>query len=161
MDLRGAGGTERLGHTSWSQLLQLASEYGWQPAGTQENESLLRSRLEAGGVPEDEIDRKAALAMLEWDGDYWCNNYQIVTHEDAQNLAEALVRALEELPADNLLDVYEEKMAVTTNAGDEIVVATLPSIIADEAKPVDYWSGSAARIRKLITFFEAGSFMIG
>ena len=161
MDLHGEGGTERLNNTSWYQLLRLASEYGWQPAGTQENEDFFRMRLEASDMPEDEIERTVALSKLEWDGDYFFNNYQIVTDDDARGLAEALTRALEELPSDNLLEVYEEKMAVTTNTGKEIVVATLPSIIADEAKPAHYWSGSAARIRGLITFFEAGSFMIG
>ncbi len=35
MDLRGVGGIERFGVTSWRMLLTLAHEYGWEPAGTE------------------------------------------------------------------------------------------------------------------------------
>ena len=132
-------------------------------------------------MPEDELDRKVALALLEWDGNYWHNSDQIVTDDDARELAAALTRALEELPADNLLSAYEVTIPFF-EVGPEPdektlgILKALPSLfikdgmltgvgltegVADLAKPSHYWSGKAERIRGLITFFEAGSFMIG
>ena len=182
MDLHGAGGTERLSIAAWGQLLDLASEYGWQAVGTEMNEESFRRYLEfVAGVPKDELDSKYALALLEWDGNYWHNSDQIVTDADARGLAEALTRALEELPPDKLLDAYEvtiplfevgpepdEKVLQILKAlpsmsiKDGVLVAVgLTDGAAYEAKPTHYWSGHTERIRQFITFFEAGSFMIG
>ena len=84
MDLRGAGGTERFSVTSWWKVLQLAQEYGWQPTGTQAPTFTL-----ADGTVE---------AVEGWSGTYLSNSYQRVGDEDAANIAEALRRALGDIP---------------------------------------------------------------
>lgn len=59
---------------SWRSVLQIAQRYGWKPAGT---------------VDQDEP---------EWDSTYFSNDGQTVTTEDATALADALERALDDIP---------------------------------------------------------------
>src|SRR6266545_6571402 len=68
---------------SWRRRLTLATLYGWTPAGTQapDDDSLLGMH----GTPD-------------WDGRYFPGVGQHVTEADARALAEALERALPDLP---------------------------------------------------------------
>lgn len=61
---------------AWFKVLQLALAYGWQPMGT----------TPPRGVP------KAS-----WEGGYLSNRRQQITATDAQQLAEALQRAVEDM----------------------------------------------------------------
>jgi hypothetical protein len=65
---------------SWPRLLDLARLYGWKPMGTQ-NELWLQ----------EENDE-------DWDGDYCTNDGQIVLSEDAAALADALEKAVVDIP---------------------------------------------------------------
>jgi hypothetical protein len=89
MDLTNkAGGTERFSNASWREILMLAYEYGWKPAGT-----------EAGAWidPETgELNKQLSPDPDEWDGDYFSNSFQWVTEEDAASIADALERALKD-----------------------------------------------------------------
>lgn len=73
MDLMGFGTTEHLSQSFWLAVLEMASSFGWEPAGTR---------------PQDAFDD-------EWDAmNYWSNDYQEVSDADAKALGEALNRAL-------------------------------------------------------------------
>ncbi len=75
--LRGAGGTLDMSHQLWNDVLEIAWQCDWEPAGT------IR--------PRGETD-------LNWDGTYLSNDWQTVTEEDAMNIAAALERALVSYP---------------------------------------------------------------
>jgi hypothetical protein len=78
-DIIGQNGTYfYVNNTGWAALLQLAVQYGWEPAGTQ-----------APGF----MARGHAIASKDWDGSYTFNDGQTVTDTDAKALAAALRRA--------------------------------------------------------------------
>jgi hypothetical protein len=70
-------------YSDWSQLLQLAEDYGWQPDGTIQMD-----------LKTDEVRPER--------GGYFTSDYQRVTDTDAANMATALERALPDITgADN------------------------------------------------------------
>lgn len=73
---------------TWGKVLQLAERYGWTAQGTQSAQL-----YEADGSPvySDEI-------LNSWDGGYCSNDLQTVTAEDSAALADALERALPDIP---------------------------------------------------------------
>jgi hypothetical protein len=81
----------------WPELLALAYVYGWQPTGTLEPFSY------------DPIEDYESLCGCLWDPmEYAADAYQWVKEEDAANMADALERALEDLPADlNQQEIHE------------------------------------------------------
>jgi hypothetical protein len=74
-DLTGKIGSFHWKGAGWAAVLSCAEEYGWKPAGTQ---------------PPRRV--KAA----EWEGSYDTNDGQLVSTEDASNLASALQSALDD-----------------------------------------------------------------
>lgn len=78
VDLHGAGGYFRWTNLGWSSVLTLAEYYGWQPIGT--------------GPPR-------GILKAEWSGDYCSNDGALFYARDANRLADALERAIHELPA--------------------------------------------------------------
>ena len=85
-------GKTYLNHTgmSWVIKLNLAVEYGWEPTGTEHP-----AWRNSDGTPSDRwVDPE------DWDGSYFGNEVQYVTPSDAENLAKALERTIEELPGD-------------------------------------------------------------
>ena len=82
-------GGEHFTHTGWRWVLNLAIEYGWQPAGTEPPDY---GWLLAGTASPDGNDRS-------WDGGYCSNDFQKVTESDARALGEALLRAVAVLDA--------------------------------------------------------------
>jgi hypothetical protein len=66
--------------------------------GTIANEDLIRFELEHSGAPPERIDRMVASEARSWGGHYFHNEWQIVRREDAAGLAEALERALPDIP---------------------------------------------------------------
>lgn len=85
VDLHGAGGYFPLNWNAWCALLDLAQANGWKPAGT------LVTDLDLDCVADDPAT---------WDGSYTQNEYQIVTEDDAHNMADALERGLKKLQSD-------------------------------------------------------------
>ncbi len=67
----------------WPLILHLAENYGWKPAGT------VWGYLDK---PENVV----------WDGNYWSNDFQMVTEDDAANLGEALESAIKDMHYANL-----------------------------------------------------------
>ena len=68
---------EKFSFVLWSKLLSLAQLYGWKPIGTVDQE-----------------DRLSIAKGKPWDGNYFTNEGQWVTSEDADACADALERAL-------------------------------------------------------------------
>jgi len=80
MDITGKGRVS-FSHGSWSEILKTALEYEWQPVGT---------------LAPQELDLEGNVHTYKnWDGNYSSNEYQTITEEDAENLANALYKALE------------------------------------------------------------------
>ncbi len=134
MDLSGAGGEFRWNFFSWPRLLQIAEEYGWEPAGTTVD-------------PHDEEE----MPHGRWSGGYTSNDAQTVTAEDARNLADALERALPDIPDEDVLAHLKNEMGCIRMAPD-------PPDIDD----LDWFCGpdSKEHIRQFIRFCRAGSFRI-
>jgi hypothetical protein len=86
MILQGAGVEFSASVFDWGQILRLAQAYGWQPAGTVIDEGDLCN-----------------FPNGRWDGGYQTNDYQRVTADDARNIANALDRALNDLPEQDVL----------------------------------------------------------
>jgi len=85
VDFLGAGGSLSINWETWRTLFSRAIEHGWKPQGT-----LAPSGEHA--LPEDAGD---------WGGDYFSNQYQTVSEEDAENMADALERSLDSLSTED------------------------------------------------------------
>ncbi len=81
MDISSKKSETRFSYGAWAEILETAINYGWQPMGTQAPEEL---DLEENWRPKDN-----------WDGNYSTSDYQLITADDAENLANALYKALE------------------------------------------------------------------
>ena len=73
---------------SWQFMLALAERYGWQPRGTE---------------PPEEDATEGGLWHDDWDGRYVPICGQSVTEQDARALADALERALRDIPGHDAL----------------------------------------------------------
>jgi hypothetical protein len=136
MDLSGAGGAFRFPNHGWRAVLALAHDYGgWVPAGTQ------APRFD-DGPPEDD-----------WSGTYFSNDYQRVTAEDARNLAEALERALPDVPREK---TWPRKVLRAVDGRES-------EGMPDDLNPLEHFSGPQGRqyLEAFIRFCRAGEFVIG
>jgi hypothetical protein len=86
MDLSGKGGYFRFNQVTWIEVLTLAYDHGWKPAGTEPS----RWRDAETG----ELCAQMSPDPETWESmDYFSNAFQWVTDEDAANIADALERA--------------------------------------------------------------------
>jgi hypothetical protein len=141
MDLNGAGGSFRWNFFSWPRLLQIAEDYGWEPAGT----------LPPEPTPEDEEDtEEKAEGDRAWSGSYTTNDGQVVTAEDAANLADALEQALPDIPDEDVLAEYRTQHGIRLGSEEP------------EIADLDWFCGptSKAHIADFIRYCRAGSFTI-
>lgn len=114
----------------WQPLLRLAEKYGWTHPGTLPPENY-------SGPPK-------------WNGNYWWNAGQIVTDEDALNLASALTKALQNLP--------NRKVKVTT--GYHLTNKQRKN--HNWAPPEQFFSGPTgkATVKEFLQFCKKGGFEI-
>jgi hypothetical protein len=120
--------------SEWKRLLELARGHGWEPMGT-----------ESPDLEPDFSPRK------DWDGSYFSNDYQTVTAEDARNLADALERAIADLPNRHAKDAEEKS---SKGAPEATGVSASPNQwLSDQAE--------RKRIREFIRYCRAGEFVIG
>ena len=127
----------------WVNLLKLAYEYGWEPAGT---ELLLADVVYVNGKVDYEATERfnAPRKDYDWDGSYFGSDFQFVTDEDAANIADALERAIDDIP---------NQQAYTRRdiRGDRIY----------SMSPKAYFSGAdKQRVETFIEFCRGGGFMI-
>jgi hypothetical protein len=139
MDLSGAGGDFRIGNAGLRYLLELAWRHGgWEPMGVLYPDA----EGEYGGEP---------------DMGYFTNDYQLVCAEDARNLADALGRALPDVPFHEAAEPKRTSRYYVDSSGvghhDE----------GDKFSPLEWFSGPGGRaiITEFITYARAGSFRIG
>jgi hypothetical protein len=119
---------------SWQKLLRLAESYGWRPAGTT--------------LPEAELKW---MPDGRWDGSYTSNDGQTVVAADARSLAEALDRAVRDIPSE---DVIAQHRAPSGG----IQIFPNPPAISDR----DWFctDDTKTRIREFISFCYGGEFQI-
>lgn len=120
------GRNERYFHLdswSWQHLLHLARAMGWDPQGTE---------------PPSDRQRK------EWDGGYSGNDGQFVTDQDAANLADALAKALDDLPDHDAL------------------AHKVPLGLHENVNPFKWFSGLDRKryLREFIAFCRQGGFLV-
>jgi hypothetical protein len=154
--LNGAGGNERFSHMSWYKVLNLACEYGWQPAGTE----LPRWHDETGALIE-----QPSHDPDEWSGTYYTSDGQYVTDEDAAHIAEALQRALEDIP-----DFETGEKWVEYGPADQIKSPVARALVEaggvvsgpnESLTPLEFFSGEPKQhVRNFIAFCRAGGFCI-
>jgi hypothetical protein len=115
-----------LSEPAWRLLLTLGHSYGWQPAGTL--------------PPDPEAFDDALGDRSDWDGHYFPCDSQVMTVEDAHALADALERALADLPDH---DALTGKAAVTRGGKDNPypvwALQAAPGIVLS---PVEAFSGA-------------------
>jgi hypothetical protein len=122
----------------WRSVRGLAVQYGWQPAGT------IVYELEP--IPGDVSGRQLQASnrpIEDWCGTYDSNDYQTVTADDAANLANAIERALAELPSEKS-ESYQ-----TPERADDVI-----DFVAALAGWNDY-------LTKFVEFCRGGKFVIG
>ena len=100
MDLNGAGGYSQWNGKAWCDLLDLGGQYGWKPIGT--------------GPPRGTLKSK-------WKGDtpfaaYYSNDGALFYARDARNLADALIKAFDEIPTKPLAGGKKAKTLVESFA---------------------------------------------
>ncbi len=146
-------------HFVWARLLGLARDYGWQSRGTVLGEG--HPHADHQEDPENEP----------WDGNYSTNSGQTVTAEDAHAFADALEKALDDIPDHRInsgviLDAAElTKLAERT---DDPLVGVLAlyaeagaRIPKETVNPLEYFAGEAKQyIKELIRFCREGAFSI-
>ena len=117
----------------WRALLNLAWMHGWKAKGT--------------AAPVD-FDG-------EWNGDYFSNDGQLVTVDDARNLGHALELSLPDIPRH---DAVGHKMTVIKVEGPIGHIEALP----DDANPLELFSGPEGRqeIEQFIALCRSGDFVM-
>ena len=120
---------------SWTLLLALAARYGWQPAGTL--------------PPDPEYFNDYDGDPVDWDGHYFPANGQEMTADDAHRLADALERALADLPDH---DALSDKVIADRPARDDGLHLWSREVLSDvSVSPVEEFSGpNKARLRDFI-----------
>jgi hypothetical protein len=155
VDLSGAGGCEWLSWTVWGNLLNLAREYGWEPAGTEPPSVTVKN---PDGSIDHEMSAIYSWSYGGWDGTYFTNNCQLVTDEDAASIAEALEQALGDIPDEGTVETVR-------------VINLDPSLDAGSKDPdhdapvrsVEKFGGSHGKqlVKDFIVYCRAGGFAIG
>ena len=121
----------------WENVLALAEMYGWHPAGTR-----------PPGSDEQDAGQEA------WEGEYFANDGQTVTAEDARDVADALEEALDDIPSHNA--AAHKTKRTRTKSG---FVETVPP--GAKISPLEALSGSNKRfVVGFIAFCRRGSFEI-
>lgn len=151
----------RFSNSGWHKVLELASEYGWKHPGTR---------------PRNGDDMT---------GIYFGNDGQLVSADDASDLADALKRALADMPADSeqhsplpysrpanfaeavdraIEEVHllgEMSTGSSTAELDGLGKSGVQVVVdAQHLSPREYFSGYRAKLADFITFCREGSFEI-
>jgi hypothetical protein len=149
MDLRRKGGYLHLDIVTWRMVLTLAINHGWKPAGTELPDIAFFSK---DGTVDEEKSEAYRQAYEDWNAtNYYTNDFQWVTDEDAANIADALERALTHVPDERTMAM---KAALTPSG--------VPFDVLEHLTPLDWCSGAdgKAHIREFIDFCRTGAFCI-
>jgi hypothetical protein len=172
MDLSGKGGYLRFSQGAWRAVLALAHEHGWEPAGTEPPKVTVYA---PDGVAVDETGtRTGRQRYANWGRGYFTNDCQGVSDEDAANIADALERAMDDVPDEggrgNLLTPAQHQAVQRGELSpDEFDRALEQFMERWAASPPQippqtsawYFAGEKHYLREFITFCRAGGFCIG
>ncbi|MBT4557603.1 MAG: hypothetical protein HN749_00015 [Nitrospina sp.] len=110
-DLMGKKGSFSTNIAGWGYLFNLAFENGWAPEGTK-TPGTIQMINPYGDGPYPEI-------LDNWCGSYFSNDLQVVTEEDATNMANALDRSLEFKVSDD--DEWLREFIMFARSGDFVI----------------------------------------
>lgn len=135
------GETFRFNFTEYPQVIELALKYGWKPKGTK--------------IPHwhDEMYEERD----DWPGIYCSNDYQVVSAEDTNNMADALDRSLPDILAKPVYSV-DEKDVMKIKCDDGTILEGVPLGYYDDLDPVSFWGGRPQLIKDFIKFLRLGSY---
>jgi hypothetical protein len=174
MELVSEQRTELFNNTAWKMLIDLALQYGWRPAGTQEpdgedhppeddespEEDVVQPSEDQSRAAEARPDHPIAQAVKSLffrSGDpvldsYFKNGGARVTAEDARALADALERALPDVPCHNALE--HEVVRFAGVPGEFLPFGT-------PVTPFEWFSGeNRGRLKNVIAICRSGGFKI-
>jgi hypothetical protein len=126
VDVYGQCGGFPFSERSWQLLLGLASRYGWQPAGTL--------------APDPDYFDDYLGNPINWPGHYIPAEGQVMTADDAHRLADALERALPDLPDHDVLS--GKVMPDGSACDDDLALWSRPARPHVTPSPVEEFSGS-------------------
>lgn len=145
MDLARGNQVYSISAAYWGKSLDLAEAFGWRRAGT------LHPLVQWS-------------ADQEWDGNYWTNDWQRVTDEDAHQLGVALYKAAAAIEATvEMTDNQEGALArLEMDVGPDCSrFMTADQSAAAHMKSVDIGLGTAERLKLIADFVIRGAFEIG
>ena len=141
----------------WIKLLDLSEMYGWKPIGTLH-------------FPLDRISVHSKQRIRYWDGNYYSNDGQIVTTEDALALANGLETALDDIPdietTEKMIDLREGSDLSGFGYAKEIYQSLIDiygnnRCLNGNLHPFDFFSGAKKQeVIDFISFCKNGGFMI-
>ena len=137
------GNTFRWNVWGYSPVLSLAEVYGWKPKGT------VLNNWESGEIETD------------WDGKYFSNDGQVVTAEDASNMASALLKALEDIPDEvGVKDTPEDPLEGNLKDVVKMIDEMHETMLSDDCLK-EKFSGKDKKqyVKKFIDFLHEGSYV--
>ena len=134
-------GTFRFSFTVYPRIISLALKYGWKPKGTK--------------MPQwhDEMYEERD----DWPGIYCSNDYQVVSAEDANNMADALEQSLADISAEPV-HAADEKDVIKLKCPDGTMMDGAPLGYYYDLDPVSFWGGQPQLIKDFIKFLRLGSY---
>jgi hypothetical protein len=150
--------------SDWPDMLHLAELYGWEPEGTTLDPEHLASVMQEEDLPPEEAAAQIAQAQESWQGGYGTNDFQVVSAQDAAALADALERALPDLPKYNALEHKgRDVSSFPPELCDQLRALGVSQLIPADAdiNPFERFSGRGRDyLRGFIAFCRAGAFNI-
>jgi len=142
----------RWNRSYWFAVLELAYQYGWQPMGT-----------------ELKYDKYGHDRSSDWNGDYRLNCGQTITPQDARRIADALERALPDVPAEEAvtakMTTYEGARARSCQADQPVILIAGPNSYSPRRFELEVWqevnlfeklAGTQDYIREFIQYLRGG-----
>jgi hypothetical protein len=136
-------------------LLDLAHEYGWEPAGTEPPQWIATN---PDGSIDHEMTAMYSRSKENWDGSYFSNDGQYVTDEEAASIADALERALDDIPDEETEAKVEAiKLQPWLAYGSRGPQYDIPLSL------IDKFSGRSRKkqVKDFMAFCRAGGFSVG
>ncbi len=161
-DLSGPKGTFHFGLADWHCVVELAEDNGWRPAGTVWDEPPEEPIIFGSGGDQEDYER--AVRVDRFLTDYFNNDGQMVTDEDAEALAAALERSLPDIPDHDAIGHKDKRKAWPRRIAEwnQLMPGPEPSPAREETISAHEWfSGERKqRLVEFIAFCRAGGFNI-
>ena len=163
MDLSGAGGDMWFSIFAWAKVLDLAEQYGCEPAGTEAPDLEVTDK---DGNVDHALTQQFSGRDEDWGGNYCTNDFQRVTDHDAANIAHALARALDDIPdsdAGGKMKEYTLDDPPANAAARALLAGAGGTLVGpdDSLDPREFLGGrEKQKVKDFIAFCRAGGFFI-